>query len=62
MATRNDSSFVETSSEQAQDVLMVDHFTQLTASGDSEKQTASVEASATTQKYLDAAWAALQAR
>jgi predicted dehydrogenase len=54
MATREDFAFVETPSKAAQDVLMIESFAQLVASGRTGSREAHVEATLATQQYLDA--------
>jgi predicted dehydrogenase len=58
MATRKDATFVETPSNQAQEVAMIENFTRLAVSGDSAQRTGYASASLMTQEYLDALWAA----
>jgi predicted dehydrogenase len=58
MATRNQTAFVPTPANRAQEVLMIETFARLTASANKVRGTGNVEQSLTTQKYLDAIWAA----
>jgi predicted dehydrogenase len=57
MATREDFTFVETPSEFAQDVLMIENFCELVTSNRTDSRKAHVEATLSTQRYLDSIWA-----
>lgn len=59
MAAREDFTFIETPSEVPGDVLMIDHFADLVASGDHDAMGAYAHASLITQQYLDAVWSAI---
>ncbi len=59
MATRSDFEFVKTPSDLAQDVLMIDNFANLVASGDREAQSLHVRNTCRTQDLVDAIWLAL---
>jgi predicted dehydrogenase len=61
MATRKEFTFVPTPSKIPQQVLMVDAFADLAASGDATQRARYVDASLKTQEYLDALWAAIKA-
>ena len=56
MATRKDFAFVETPSDVAQDVLMIEHFAALAMGDDRGARDAYATASTRTQKYLDQIW------
>ena len=58
MATRNEGTFVETPSGTGQEVLMMEDFAELAASGDAGRHAEYVAASLKTQEYLDAIWTA----
>ncbi|MDG3002383.1 Gfo/Idh/MocA family protein [Paludisphaera mucosa] len=57
-ATRKDVTFIPTPTAFAQEVLMVDHFAEIAASGDLARRAAYAEAAIQTQRYLDALWQA----
>jgi hypothetical protein len=61
MATRKDTTFVPTPASAAQEVLMINDFVELAASGNAAQRSAYVEASLMTQRYLDRIWAAASA-
>ncbi len=61
MATRKDIHFVPTPSGQAQEVLMIENFAELTAPGNAARRTMFTEATLKTQEYLDALWSAANA-
>jgi hypothetical protein len=56
LATRKDFAFVPTPSAVAQDVLMIERFADLAASGPDADRNAHMEATRATQQYLDAIW------
>jgi predicted dehydrogenase len=58
MATRKDAAFVPTPASTAQEVAMIENFTELAASGDGERRASWADASLKTQECLDALWAA----
>lgn len=59
MATRSDFEFVNTPSDLAQDVLMIDNFVTLVVSEDREARSVHVRNSCKTQELVDAIWLAL---
>ncbi len=61
MAMRSDFEFVKTPSDLAQDVLMIDNFANLVASGDRESQAHYIKNACRTQQLLDAISLALPA-
>lgn len=52
--------FVETSSKKAQEVLMIERFTQIASGGDAGARASFSRASLQTQSYLDAVWAKVE--
>ncbi len=58
MATRKDATFVPTPAKVAQEVAMIDDFSQLPITSNGSQRAAYAEASLKTQAYLDALWAA----
>ena len=60
-ASRNDVQFVNTPSERGQDVAMIERFVAL-ATGASHQHLAFAQASADTQRYVDAVWASVTGR
>jgi len=58
MATRKDITFVSTPASTAQEVVMIDNFADLSASGNATQRANYAAASLKTQEYLDALWAA----
>jgi predicted dehydrogenase len=59
MATRKDLKFNPTPAQSAQEVLMIETFAQLAASGDRVRRADSADSSLKTQEYLDALWCAI---
>ena len=59
MATRKEFTFVPTPSKIPQQVLMIDAFADLAATGDAAQRARYIDASLKTQEYLDALWAAI---
>ncbi|MDJ0740375.1 MAG: Gfo/Idh/MocA family oxidoreductase [Gammaproteobacteria bacterium] len=59
MATRKDFAFVETPSDTAGDVLMIEHLAALAQSDDDAARGSYREAALRTQTYLDAVWASV---
>jgi predicted dehydrogenase len=57
MATRADFSFVATSGETPQEVLMIETFAELATNGNDPRRADYAAATVTTQEYLDALWA-----
>jgi hypothetical protein len=62
LAARKDIAFVSTPANRAQEVLMIDDFAELVATGNAIQRSAWAEASQKTQQYLDAIWAAANVR
>ncbi len=58
MATRKDATFVTTPSPRGQEILMIDDFAQLAASGNAAERNRWAAATLQTQEYLDALWQA----
>ncbi|HUE16785.1 MAG TPA: Gfo/Idh/MocA family oxidoreductase [Planctomycetaceae bacterium] len=58
MATRKDATFLSTPANSAQEVLMIEAFADLAASGNRARRAAYADASLKTQEYLDAIWQA----
>ncbi len=61
MASRKDITFIPTAAPAAQEVLMMDRFAELAASGDTAARAAYATATLKTQEYLDALWTAAAA-
>jgi predicted dehydrogenase len=57
MATRNDTTFIQTPSDVAQEVAMIENFADLARSGTDAQRGGYAEATLRTQEYLDALWA-----
>ncbi|MEM7024803.1 MAG: Gfo/Idh/MocA family oxidoreductase, partial [Pseudomonadota bacterium] len=60
MADRDAFVFVETPSDTAQDILMIERFAEVASRGDAAARNALAQASLRTQSYLDAVWHAAQ--
>jgi hypothetical protein len=58
LATRKEATFVATPAKRAQEVLMIDAFAEMVASGSSSQRAECAEASLKTQQYLDTIWVA----
>jgi predicted dehydrogenase len=58
MATRKDMTFIPTRSNTAAEVLMIENFADLAATGNTARRTEFAESSLNTQEYLDASWTA----
>ncbi len=58
MAARSDFAFIETPSAKSGDVLMIENFASLVASGNEAERVAYAAAALRTQRYLDAIWQA----
>lgn len=58
MATRKDARFIATPASRGQEILMIDEFAELVASGNATERARWIDASLKTQHYLDAIWRA----
>jgi predicted dehydrogenase len=58
MGTRKDVAFVATPASTAQEVAMIENFTEVAGSGEAGRRTHFAESSLKTQEYLDAIWVA----